>query len=122
MRCDDATAAIASLAAGETPRKQRAADHVATCLRCQAEVARRRRVRSALATLRGDRVEPGPELLPDLLVTLREVAAHDDKVAERRRLAAYVGGAAAAGGLVLAMASGRVRPAQAATAVHRLVG
>ena len=122
MRCDDAAAAIASLAAGETPAKPKAADHVATCLRCQAEVARTRRVRSALATLRDARVSPDPELLPDLLIALREVADHDEKLAERRRLAAYVGGAAAAGGLVLAVASGRVRPAHAAVAVHRLVG
>lgn len=122
MRCEDATAAIASLAAGEEPSRARAADHVATCLRCQAEVARSRRVRSALSTLRDARVDPDPDLLPGLLIALREVADHDEKVAERRRLAAYVGGAAAAGGLVLAMASGRVRPERAATAVHRLVG
>ncbi len=125
MQCKDAIAAVSSLAADETPHRQRQAEHVATCLRCQAGVVRDRRVRKALATLRSARVaqeRPNPKMLAGLLSTLDDIAERADKQAERARLAAYVGGAAAAGGLVIALAAGRLRPSVAMQTVHRLVG
>ena len=52
--CRDAADAVAILAAGESGFERRAGDHVASCLRCQAEVAAYRRVLAIMRSMRDD--------------------------------------------------------------------
>ena len=122
MRCELAQATIAALAVGETPSSDRHAEHIARCLQCQVAVVSQRRVRSVLASLRDDVVTPDPALLNAVLNRLDAIADRDLRHAELVRRAAYLGGAAAAGGLVLAMAAGRLKPTAAWHLAGRLVG
>lgn len=108
MQCDSAAAAVASLVAGEDPSSRRQAQHVATCLRCQAEVARGRRVRRSLGELRNAMVHPDPELLSGLLLAVSRAAAEEaDRSRSRARRLVYLAAAAtaaggAAGGIAIA--------------------
>ncbi len=71
--------------------------HVRTCLRCQAEVARYRRLLRLLHQLRGDVVEPRPASVAAVLEALREESGHRDlRSLLLSRRAAYVGGAVVA--------------------------
>ncbi len=82
-------------------------DHVAACLRCQAELARYRRLRSELAWLRSEPVVEADGLLEDILGTL-DAATRARLVARRGRQAicTLVAAAGAAGAIVMV---GRVR-------------
>ena len=77
MRCDEVRAAARARRRRpeSIPRSQR---HVETCLRCQAELARYRRLLRTLALLRTRYVEPTPGLLGETLAALTDAA-------ERRR-------------------------------------
>jgi hypothetical protein len=71
--------------------------HVGTCLRCQAELARYRRLLARLHQLRGDVVAPRPSSVAAVLAALEE--AGDDGAVRtllHSRAAAYVGGAVVA--------------------------
>ena len=108
MQCDEAVEAVASLAAVHQPTDARQAVHVATCLRCQAAVARDRRLVRDLRTLRSSRLSPGDGLLPNVIGAVDAEAAAIRS--QRTRRYAYVGGAAAtAGGMAIAFAARRVR-------------
>lgn len=57
--CRDAVDAVAMLAAGEPGVERRAGAHIASCLRCQAEVVAYRRVLATMKTMR-DEALPAP--------------------------------------------------------------
>ena len=59
MRCDEVTALLPGLVDGEAVGFE-AERHVETCLRCQAELARYRRLLRTLSMLRTRYVEPTP--------------------------------------------------------------
>jgi hypothetical protein len=66
-------------------------------LRFQAELAQYRKLLRALRSLRSDQVDPGPELVADVLAALDEHAErHGLRGAITPRRAAYLGGLAAA--------------------------
>jgi hypothetical protein len=75
--------------------------HVGQCLRCQAEVARYRRLLRTLETMRTDRIDPAPDTLAAILASLEE--AGSEAAGRLVRRGAYLGGitvATAAGVLV----------------------
>jgi hypothetical protein len=71
--------------------------HVGTCLRCQAELARYRRLLARLHQLRGDVVAPLPSSVAAVLAALEEAGDHGAvRSLLHSRAAAYVGGAVVA--------------------------
>ena len=75
MRCDEVTALLPGLVDGE-PVGFEAERHVDTCLRCQAELARYRRLLRTLSLLRTRYAEPTPGLLGDTLAAITDAAEH----------------------------------------------
>ena len=74
MRCDEVTALLPGLVDGEHDASRVAELHIETCLRCQAELARYRRLLRTLAMLRSRYVEPTPGLLGETLAVITEAA------------------------------------------------
>lgn len=84
--------------------------HVDTCLRCQADLVRYRRIRLELVGSRLDTLVPPADLLDDLAVDLDELGFRQSWPVRRR--AAYLGGIAAAtaaglGGVIVLAARSR---------------
>jgi anti-sigma factor RsiW len=73
MRCDEVAALLPALVDGEA-RNLAVERHVESCLRCQAELARYRRLLRTLQQLRTRYLEPAPGYLAETLVALEEVA------------------------------------------------
>jgi anti-sigma factor RsiW len=101
VRCDDITVLVPALVDGE-PMTVEVERHVRSCLRCQAEVARYRRLLRTLAMLRTRYVEPTPGLLGETLAAITDAAEQSARrtLLSGRRLAyagAIGGGALAAG-------------------------
>ena len=69
MLCDEVTALLPALVDGDDADPQ-VALHIETCLRCQAELARYRRLLRTLALLRTRYAEPTPGLLGETLAAL----------------------------------------------------
>ncbi|MCP3855869.1 MAG: hypothetical protein GY698_14210 [Actinomycetia bacterium] len=70
-------------------------DHVARCLRCQAELAQYRKLGRALSGLRARTLDPDPALVAEILDRIDGNPTHQgDRWAGRR--GAYIGGIAAA--------------------------
>jgi len=108
MRCDEAVEAVASLATDEQATDVAQAGHVASCLRCQAAVARDKRLVRELRELRTLQLLPDVTLLSSVLGAVDQEAALIDRSRVRRRVA--VGSAAAtASGIAIAIAARRVR-------------
>lgn len=106
MPCEDLGLRLAEVADGSAILSGAEAQHVAACLRCQAELAQYRRLLRSLRALRGQQLTPDDDLLADLLEVLRPPAPVH-RIHRRNRRAAYLGGiaaatAGAAGALVLA--------------------
>jgi len=101
MRCEDVTALLPALVDGEAV--DLAVDqHVQSCLRCQAELARYRKLLRTLAMLRSRYAEPTPGLLGETLAAITDAAEHGARrtLLSGRRIAyagAIGGGALAAG-------------------------
>jgi hypothetical protein len=100
MRCDEVTVLLPGLVDGE-PASLEVQRHVDSCLRCQAELARYRRLLRTLAMLRTQYAEPAPGLLGETLVAITDAAEHGARrtLLSGRRLAyagAIGGGALAA--------------------------
>ncbi len=74
MLCEEVTALLPGLVDGEHDADPEAALHVETCLRCQAELARYRRLLRTLALLRTRYAEPTPGLLGETLAALTDAA------------------------------------------------
>jgi len=90
------------------------AEHVGSCLRCQSDLARYRRLRRTMATMVHETVHLPPGLVTDLIVDLDDSLMRRARHRSTGKRAAYLGGLAAAtaagvgGALVLAT---RRRPA-----------
>ncbi len=119
-RCDDVAEALPAILDGHSRADAAPAlvDHVESCLRCQAELARYRRLLRMLAQLRAERPELPPGFVSGVLDALGEAAERRAiRSALSGRRVAYAAGlvaaALAAAGLVLA---GRARPGRAARA------
>jgi hypothetical protein len=67
VTCDDAAGEIPSLASDDGVVLAAVRDHVAVCLRCQAEVSRYRRMVRDLRTLQGERLLPPAEAVAHTL-------------------------------------------------------
>jgi anti-sigma factor RsiW len=112
MLCDDITPLIPGLVDGETlaPGVER---HIESCLRCQAELARYRRLVRTLAMLRTRYVEPTPGLLGETLAAITDAAETGARrtLLSGRRLAyaGAIGGGALATAATAAMLIARSR-------------
>jgi anti-sigma factor RsiW len=100
MRCEDITPLLPGLVDGD-PMTFEVEDHIASCLRCQAELARYRRLLRTLSLLRSRYAEPTPGLLGETLAAITDAAEHGARrtLLSGRRLAyagAIGGGALAA--------------------------
>lgn len=112
MRCDDAARTLAELVDGAEVTPNARTAHIERCLRCQAELAQHRKLRRAMAGLRAQLLEPGPELLEQVLDAVEQAAANPGRSALQRNRAAYVAAATAAtaaGAVLLASRTRRTR-------------
>jgi anti-sigma factor RsiW len=112
MRCDEVTPMLPGLVDGE-PMSFEVQRHIDTCLRCQAELARYRRLLRTLAMLRTRYAEPTPGLLGDTLAAITDAAETGARrtLLSGRRLAyaGAIGGGALAAGATAALLIARSR-------------
>jgi anti-sigma factor RsiW len=106
MRCDEITPLLPALVDGE-PMHSEVDQHIETCLRCQAELARYRRLLRTLSLLRSRYAEPTPGLLGETLAAITDAAETGARrtLLSGRRLA-YAG--AIGGGALAATATAAV--------------
>jgi anti-sigma factor RsiW len=113
MRCDEVISLIPGLVDGEASPNVAVERHLQTCLRCQAEMARYRRLLRTLAMLRTRYVEPNPGLLGETLAALTDAAERSATrtLLNGRRLAyaGAIGGTAVAAGATAALLIARSR-------------
>lgn len=113
MRCDDAAKVLAELVDGGPADDDAATAHIERCLRCQAELAQHRKIRRAMAQLRRTVLDPGPDLLADVLAAVEsDSSLRVGRSALHRHRAAYVAAATAAtaaGAVLLASRTRRTR-------------
>ena len=118
MRCDEVSRRLPQLVDSSRPVPSDVAEHLGTCLRCQAESARYRRLARTMRQLRTQFAAPSPDLLVDILEWIDAADAGAPPRSSRYRRAAYVAAATAtaagaAGALVIASRSRRGRLAVA---------
>jgi predicted anti-sigma-YlaC factor YlaD len=92
---------------GVLPDDPDEAAHLGSCLSCQAELARYRRLARLLAQLRDERAELPPGLLNDVLATVERAAR--SRARPPGRIVLFVLGGAAAAATVVGMVLGRHR-------------
>jgi anti-sigma factor RsiW len=121
MRCDDVAQLLPEAVDAESSVHPAVQGHIESCLRCQAELARYRRMLRALHALRLRYLEPDPGLLAQTLLALSEEGERRAvrSLISGRRLAyaGAIGGAAVAAGattVAVLLARARRRPAAAA--------
>ncbi len=107
MRCEELAGMVSASPQGVTIEDWRGRRHVESCLRCQAELARYRKMLRTLRTLRADVFDPGPGFVTDVLASLEDAGErHLLRSLLSGHKVAYVGGlvatAGAAGALVFA--------------------
>jgi anti-sigma factor RsiW len=97
LTCEEVAAALPGIVDGNEEADRRVQHHVATCLRCQAELVHYRKLLRALRQLRTEYLEPAPGVLSSILANLEEAG---ERGAIRSLLsgkrAAYIGGMAVA--------------------------
>jgi hypothetical protein len=123
VRCDDVALLLPEAVDGDTPVALPVQRHVESCLRCQAELARYRRMLRGLQLLRTQYLEPAPGVLSQTLAALGEASERHAirSLLSGKRLAyvGAVGGAlAAAGATTAAVLLARARARRAALATH----
>jgi len=99
MQCDDVAPLLAGVVDGSTVLDVRSSGHVSSCLRCQAELARYRRLLRGLRQLRDEPVAMPADLLASVYARLDESNAGAPwarRVAYAGALAATAAGAAGA--------------------------
>jgi hypothetical protein len=117
MLCEEVTALLPGLVDSDRDALEGAgagaALHMETCLRCQAELARYRRLLRTLALLRTRYAEPTPGLLGETLAALTDAAEEGARrtLLSGRRLAyaGAIGGTAVAAGATAALLIARSR-------------
>lgn len=119
LRCGEVSERLSTMIDGEET-DPRASAHLQTCLRCQAELARYRKLARLVRQVGSQRVEPPSELLAQVLAALERVAQEGvERSLHARRRAAYLAGlaaaagAAGAAGAILVVTRGRARPTPA---------
>jgi len=117
--CEEVTALLPGLVDGDIEADAETARHIETCLRCQAELARYRRLLRTLSLLRTRYAEPTPGLLGETLAALTDAAEESARrtLLSGRRLAyaGAIGGTVATAATVAALvARNRRRAAPAA--------
>ena len=120
MRCDEIDLILPGLVDGTAPTAPDVDEHIASCLRCQAELVRYRRLLRALRLLRTRYLEPTPGLLADTLVSLEEAVERELARSSRSRRIAYA--AAIGGTAVTAAATAAVLIARSRRGTERLAG
>jgi anti-sigma factor RsiW len=123
VRCDDVALLLPEAVDGDTPVALPVQRHVESCLRCQAELARYRRMLRGLQLLRTQYLEPAPGVLSQTLAALGEASERQAirSLLTGKRLAyvGAVGGAlAAAGATTAAVLVARARARRAELATH----
>jgi len=112
MRCSEVTPLLPGFVDGEAVSPDVHA-HVDTCLRCQAEAARYRRLVRTLGAMRTHYVEPAPGLLADTLAYIADAAedgARRQLLSGRRlAVAGAIGGGTLAAGATIALVIARSR-------------
>ncbi len=104
VSCAEVALVLPAILDGGSPADEVVVQHVGACLRCQAELARYRKLLRLLNQLRSYRVEPPPGAVADVLGAL-EAAAHRRvirSVLTGRRLV-YVGAFAAPAAVIVAI-------------------
>ena len=97
VSCEQVADALPAIVDGMEVADLEVQRHVASCLRCQAELVQYRKVLRTLHQLRTEVLEPAPGLLPDILAGIQ--AAGERRAIHHLlngRRVAYVGGIAAA--------------------------
>ncbi len=97
LTCEEVATVLPGIVDGNDIADRRVQQHVATCLRCQAELVHYRRLLRALRQLRTEFLEPAPGVLTNILANLEEAG---EQGAIRSLLSghrgAYIGGVAVA--------------------------
>ena len=107
MRCEELAEMVSGSIDGAEIDDWRGRRHVETCLRCQAELARYRKLVRTLRALRTEVFDPGPGFVADILASLEDAGErHLLRSLLSGHRVVYVGGlvatAGAAGALVIA--------------------
>jgi anti-sigma factor RsiW len=102
MRCDEVARILPEAVDSGVAVELSVQRHIETCLRCQAELARYRKMLRGLQLLRTRYLEPAPGLLAQTLAALEEAGEREARraILSGRRLAyvGAIGGAAVAAG------------------------
>jgi anti-sigma factor RsiW len=102
MRCDEVARILPEAVEGGAAVELSVQRHIEQCLRCQAELARYRRMLRGLQLLRTRYLEPAPGLLAQTLAAIEEAGERQAvrSILSGRRLAyvGAIGGAAVAAG------------------------
>jgi len=115
VRCEEAAVAVSESLEAELPMPKTAARHIDRCLRCQAEQAQYKKVFRAMASLRSSQIDPGPQMLTEILKYLQIQSSRNPvlRALDRHRVA-YVATAAAVTATGAIVIAARVRrPASA---------
>lgn len=113
MRCEGLATELAGAVDGSSRLDRGERRHVERCLRCQAEMARYRRLRRATRSLQAEDFMPPEGLLGDVLAYLEAAGDRGEvRTNPHGRRAAYLGGiaaatAAGAGAALVLVARGR---------------
>ena len=106
MRCDEIALLLPEAVDANRPVEPGVQEHIEACLRCQAELARYRRMLRSLQLLRTQFLEPAPGLLTATLAAIEEAserrAIHSLLTGRRLAYAGAIGGALAAAGATAA--------------------
>jgi len=107
VRCEDVARVLPGVIDGNAVVDLAVQRHVESCLRCQAEMARYRRMLRGLHLLRTRYLEPAPDLLAQTLAALEQVGEREARRAllggRRLAYASAIGGAAVAAGAAAAV-------------------
>jgi anti-sigma factor RsiW len=108
VSCSAVARDLPAILDGESAAAEAVVQHVSTCLRCQAELARYHKLMRLLNQLRAHRIEPPPGAVADVLVALEEAAQRRViRSALTGRRLAYAGAFAAPAAAVVALTFAR---------------
>jgi len=102
MQCDDVARILPEAVGGGAAVEDSVQRHIDSCLRCQAELARYRKMLRGLQLLRTRYLEPAPGLVAQTLALIEEAGEREARRAilsgKRMAYAGAIGGAAVAAG------------------------